>query len=62
VYVLDGTVEYEVAGKPVTLKAGQVLTIPAGVVHSAKNPGSTPGSEVATYIVEKGKPLLSFVK
>lgn len=62
VYVLAGTIEYEVAGKPARLKAGDVLFIPAGTVHTAKNVGSTTASELATYIVEKGKPLLSLVK
>ena len=40
-YVLEGSLEYEVEGKPpVTLKAGEVLFIPAGTIHSAKNVGS----------------------
>jgi quercetin dioxygenase-like cupin family protein len=59
IYVLTGSLEYEVEGRPpVTLKAGDVLFIPAGVVHSAKNVGSDNGAELATYIVEKGKPLV----
>ena len=63
VYMLEGSLEYQVEGKPpVTLKAGDVLFIPAGTVHSARNPGSVTGSELATYIVEKGKPLLTLVK
>jgi quercetin dioxygenase-like cupin family protein len=63
IYVLEGTFEYEVEGKPpVTLKAGDVLFIPAGTVHAAKNVGSVTASELATYIVEKGKPLLTLVK
>ena len=62
IYVLEGTLEYAVEGKPpVTLKAGDVLFIPAGTVHAAKNVGSTTASELATYIVEKGKPLLTLV-
>jgi quercetin dioxygenase-like cupin family protein len=57
IYVLEGTLEYQLDGKPpVTLKAGDVLFVPAGVIHSAKNVGSGPGAELATYIVEKGKP------
>src|SRR4249919_2578447 len=28
IYVLNGTLEYEVAGKPVTLQAGEVLFVP----------------------------------
>ncbi|MBR1146511.1 cupin domain-containing protein [Bradyrhizobium sp. AUGA SZCCT0431] len=63
VNVLEGTLEYEVEGKPpLTLKAGDVLFIPAGTVHAAKNVGSVTGSELATYIVEKGKPLLTLKK
>ena len=52
--------EYEVDGKPVTLKAGDVLFIPAGTIHAVKNVGSVNAAELATYIVEKGKPLLSW--
>ena len=63
VYVIEGTLEYEVEGKPtVTLKAGEVLFIPAGTVHAAKNVGSVNGAELATYVVEKGKPLVVLVK
>ena len=63
IYVLEGSLEYEVEGKPpVTLKAGDVLFIPAGTIHAAKNVGSSNAAELATYIVEKGKPLLTVVK
>ena len=62
-YVLEGTLEYEVEGKPpVTLKAGEALFIPAGTIHAAKNVGSGNGAELATYIVEKGKPLVVLAK
>src|SRR5215207_6737344 len=63
VYVLEGTLEYELDGKPTaTLKAGGVLFIPAGTVHAAKNVGSANAAELATYLVEKGKPLIVMVK
>ena len=63
IYVLEGSLEYQVEGKPpITLKAGDVLFIPAGTIHAAKNVGSGDGVELATYIVEKGKPLLTPVK
>ncbi len=63
IYVLEGTLEYEVEGKPpVTLKAGDVLFVPAGAIHVAKNVGSSNAAELATYVVEKGKPLLTLVK
>ena len=63
VYVLEGTLEYELDGKPTaTLKAGGVLFIPAGTIHAAKNVGSGNAAELATYLVEKGKPLVVMVK
>ena len=63
VYILDGTWEYQIEGKDtMTLKGGDVAFVPAGTKHSAKNVGSGKGSAVATYIVEKGKPLVVPVK
>ena len=60
IYVLEGTLEY---GKPpVTLKAGDVLFIPYGTIHSARNVGSVNAAELATYVVEKGKPLVELAK
>jgi len=62
-YVLEGTLEYQFDGKPpITLKAGEVLYIPSGTIHAARNVGETNGSELATYIVEKGKPLVEIAK
>ena len=63
VYVLEGSLEYQIAGKqPVTLNAGEVLFIPARTIHAAKNVGLVSGVELATYIVDKGKPLVVMVK
>jgi quercetin dioxygenase-like cupin family protein len=63
VYVIEGLLEYRLEGMPpVTLKAGEVLFIPAGTVHEAKNVGSGNAAELATYVVEKGKPLVVLVK
>jgi quercetin dioxygenase-like cupin family protein len=63
IYVLEGSLEYQVDGKPpVTLHGGDVLFIPAGTIHAAKNVGSDNGAELATYVVEKGKPLVVPVK
>jgi quercetin dioxygenase-like cupin family protein len=63
IYVLEGSLEYQIDGMaPVILKAGDVLFIPAGTIHAAKNVGSVTGSELATYVVEKGKPLVTLVK
>jgi quercetin dioxygenase-like cupin family protein len=58
-YVLEGTLEYQFEGEPpATLKAGEALFIPAGTIHAAKNVGTGNAAELATYIVEKGKPLV----
>jgi quercetin dioxygenase-like cupin family protein len=62
-YVLEGVLEYQLDGKlPVTLKAGEALYIPAGAIHTAKNVGKGNGAELATYLVEKGKPLVVLAK
>lgn len=59
IYVIEGTLEYQLEGQaPVTIKAGEVLFVPAGVAHMARNRTAANGAELATYIVEKGKPLL----
>jgi quercetin dioxygenase-like cupin family protein len=62
IYVLEGSLEYEVAGKTVALKAGDVLFVPAGTVHAARNIGTVKAAELATYVVEKGKPLTTIVE
>ena len=57
-YILAGTFLVEQEGKaPVTLNAGGTFLIPAGTIHNATNTGAGPGKILATYIVEKGKPL-----
>ena len=63
IYVLEGTWEYTLDGNPpVVLKAGDVLFVPAGVIHSARIVGTSRGAELATYIVEKGKPLIELAE
>jgi len=58
--LLEGELLLEIAGQsPVTLKAGQAFTVPMGAVHGVKSTGSAPAKLIATYIVEKGKPLRS---
>jgi quercetin dioxygenase-like cupin family protein len=59
VYVVEGLLEYRLDGRPpVTLKAGEVLFIPYGVIHAVKNVGRGNAAELATYFADKGKPLL----
>jgi quercetin dioxygenase-like cupin family protein len=63
VYAIEGLLEYRLEGKPpVTLKTGEVLFIPAGTIHEVRNVGSGNAAELATYVVEKGKPLVVLVK
>jgi len=63
IYVIEGTLEYQVEGKPTaTYKAGDVLLIPSGAIHAAKNVGTVNAAELATYVVEKDKPLITLVK
>jgi quercetin dioxygenase-like cupin family protein len=62
IYVLEGTLEYEIDGKVTKVKPGDVLFVPAGTPHLARNLGTSRGAELATYVVEKGKPLITIVK
>ena len=63
VYVLGGTLEYQIEGRtPLTLRQGDVLFVPAGLAHSVRNVGGEKASELATYIVPKGEPLVVLVK
>ena len=62
VYVLEGSLVYELEGRqPIRVDAGEVLFIPPRTVHSAKNVGRVIGAELATYVVDKGKPLVVLV-
>ena len=63
IYVLEGSLEYQIDGQPTrTYNAGEALTVPAGVVHAVRNVGSGNGAELATYVVEKGKPLITLAE
>src|SRR5271156_1960397 len=63
VYVLEGAIEFQLEGQPpVTVKAGEVFFIPAGTVHTAKNVTNGNSAALSTYIVEKGKPLLTLAQ
>jgi hypothetical protein len=58
----DRLLEYQIEDKPAVMyKAGDVLFIPAATVYAARSVGGVPGTELATYIVEKAKPLVVLV-
>jgi len=62
-YVVEGTLELLIEGQPPrVVKAGEAFFVPAGVVHDGRNVGSGPAKVLATYIVEKGKPVATPVK
>ena len=62
-YILEGTLLLEVEGKPpVTLNAGDYFFVPAGVIHDGRNIGAGNAKVLATYVVEKGKPIATPVK
>lgn len=62
IYVLEGSLEYEIDGQGTrSVGAGDALTVPAETVHAVRNVGSGNAAELATYIVEKGKPLFVLV-
>ena len=56
-YVLDGDMVLMIDGQPpLELKTGQSYKIPPGAIHDAKS-GARGAKVIATYVVEKGKPL-----
>lgn len=61
-YVIEGALAVEINGVTKTVKAGEAFAIPAGAPHNATNPGPGKAAILATYIVEKGKPLATPVK
>jgi quercetin dioxygenase-like cupin family protein len=63
IYVLEGSLEYQIEGEPsMTCNAGDALTVPAGAIHAVRNVGSGNAAELATYVVEKGKPLITLAE
>jgi quercetin dioxygenase-like cupin family protein len=57
-YVQEGVLTLDHEGKPTaTYKAGDAFYIEAGKVHEGINKEGSPVKIVATFVVEKGKPL-----
>jgi quercetin dioxygenase-like cupin family protein len=62
-YVVTGSASLEIEGEtPKLLKTGDSYTIPANKVHDAKTVGDDATKVLATYVVEKGKPLATPAK
>ena len=63
IYVLEGSLEYQIEGQPTTtFNAGDPSTDPAGAVHAVRNVGTDNAAELATYVAERGKPLITLVE
>jgi len=60
VYIQEGIITFDHEGKPtMTYKAGDSFYIEPGKIHEGINNGTSPVKAVATFVVEKGKPLTS---
>jgi quercetin dioxygenase-like cupin family protein len=58
-YLLEGEFTLLVEGQPPRLvKAGESYQVPPGAIHDARS-GAQGAKVIATYVVEKGKPLAS---
>jgi len=58
-YMLEGEMVLFIDGQPEkTVKVGESYQVPSGAVHDARS-GPQGTKVIATYVVEKGKPLAS---
>jgi quercetin dioxygenase-like cupin family protein len=59
IYVLEGSLEYQIDGVPTrTYNACEALIVPAETIHAVRNVGEGSGAELATFVIEKGKPFI----
>ena len=59
-YLIEGTIVLQVDGNPpLTVRAGEVFFTERGHLHSARNVGTTTARAVDTYIIDKGKPVVT---
>jgi quercetin dioxygenase-like cupin family protein len=57
-YTLEGDAVLSVEGQPdLKMTPGVTYSVPPGAIHGAKNTGDKPIKIVATFVVEKDKPL-----
>lgn len=62
-YTLEGEAVLSVDGQPdLIMKPGVPYSVPPGVPHMVKNTGASTIRIVATFVVEKDKPLATPVK
>ena len=61
--MLEGALTLEQEGRPTVIyKTGESILVEPGRVHEGINKGSVPIRIVATFVVEKGKPMTTQVK
>ena len=61
-YMLEGEMVLMIDGQPDrTVRTGESYQVPSGAAHDAKT-GAKGAKVIATYVVEKGKPLASAAK
>lgn len=61
-YVQSGTITLEYEGRaPVAYGPGESFEVEPGKIHEGINTGDTPVVVIATFIVEKGKPMTTQV-
>jgi quercetin dioxygenase-like cupin family protein len=62
VVVQEGELTLDYEGKPtMTYKAGQSFSVEPGKIHEGINKGKTAVRAIASFVVEKGKPLTTQV-
>ena len=62
IHVLEGTLTLDYEGKPTaSYKSGESFYVEAGKVHEGMNKGTTPVKAIATFVIEKGKPVTTQV-
>ncbi len=62
-HVESGAVTLDYEGNPTTTyKAGDSFVVEAGKIHEGINNGSVPAKLLATFVVEKGKPLTTAIQ
>jgi quercetin dioxygenase-like cupin family protein len=63
VHVTEGALTLDHDGRATTTyKAGETFYVEAGKVHEGINKGSAPVRAIASFVVEKGKPLTTQAK
>jgi len=63
VHVLEGALTLDMEGVPTkTYQVGETVFIATGKIHEGINNGTVPMRAIASFVVEKGKPLASQVE